>query len=293
MPSASVSGIGASLASFLTTLEPRLNLDAITELHAPRSRADLGPWREGDAVVAGGSWLFSEPQPGVRRLVDVRSLGWPSITLADGRLTIAATCTFAELSRWAAAQPCAARRMIAQCCGALQGSFKIANAATVGGNICTALPAGPMIALAAALDAECLIWRADGGEETRPVTDVVLGPHRTGLAPGDLLRALVIDEAVLDRPAAFRKASLHPFGRSAALLIGVAHAGGLRLVVTAATPRPIVLDLATAPDRAGLAAALEVHIPPALYLDDHNGDAAWRRRMTHLSAAAIIEDLAA
>jgi CO/xanthine dehydrogenase FAD-binding subunit len=53
----------------------------------------------------------------------------------------------------------AAHPLFYQCCTALFGSFKVWNVATVGGNICTALPAGPMTSLFAALDAEALIWR--------------------------------------------------------------------------------------------------------------------------------------
>ena len=86
-------------------------------------------WRPGDAFLAGGTWLFSEPQPGVTRLLDVRSFGWPTVVpQPDGGLEVFATCTIAEL----AAGPVP---LFAQCADALLGSFKIAAVATVGGNI--------------------------------------------------------------------------------------------------------------------------------------------------------------
>ncbi len=81
-------------------------------------------WRAGDAFLAGGSWLFSEPQVGLRRLFDLTAFGWRPIDGAE----IAATCTLAQL----AAHSEFARR----CCECLRGSFKIWNVGTVGGNLC-------------------------------------------------------------------------------------------------------------------------------------------------------------
>ena len=80
--------------------------------------------------------------------------------------------------------------LIGQCCRAFLASFKIWNTATVGGNICMSLPAGPMISLTAALDGVCTIWQADGGERRVPVDDFVTGRQRNALAPGELLRQI-------------------------------------------------------------------------------------------------------
>ena len=149
-------------------------------------------WQPGDAWLAGGSWLFSEPQPGLRRLVDLADVAWPALTVGEEGLEIAATCTLAELfalapaSDGVRAQPSSGRlppdweaaRLIAPCCRALRGSFKVWNVATVGGNLCLALPAGPMISLTAALAGVCTIWGAGGGARRVPVTDFVLGGGR-------------------------------------------------------------------------------------------------------------------
>lgn len=59
------------------------------------------PWRPGDAWLGGGTYLFSEPQPHIRRLVDLSRMGWPPLSWQpDGSLDIAATCTITELSRF-------------------------------------------------------------------------------------------------------------------------------------------------------------------------------------------------
>lgn len=104
------------------------------------------PWRPGDAWLGGGTYLFSEPQPHLRRLVDLSRMGWvPVQTLTDGSLEIAATCTIAQLSRFGRTLDAEAAPLIEQCCRAFLASFKIWNMATVGGNLCNGLPAGPMI----------------------------------------------------------------------------------------------------------------------------------------------------
>ena len=62
-------------------------------------------------------------------------------------------------THWLARRSGLQRPLIDQCCRAFLASFKIWKTATVGGNLCMALPAGPMIALTAALDGDCVIWR--------------------------------------------------------------------------------------------------------------------------------------
>ena len=90
----------------------------------------------------GGTWLFSEQQPAVHRLVDLDSLGWPSLEVTDQGLTVAATCRIAELLALDTPSDWTAAPLFAQCAHAFLMSFKIYNAATVGGNICMSLPAG-------------------------------------------------------------------------------------------------------------------------------------------------------
>ena len=82
--------------------------------------ADGAAWRAGDAWLGGGTWLFSQPQPGVTRLLDLASFGWPPLTQTAGGLEIAATCTLAELARWRPGRPDWPAAVLArQCCDAL------------------------------------------------------------------------------------------------------------------------------------------------------------------------------
>ena len=142
-----------------------MDLHAVRDYRIARGRDDLalGP---GESLVAGGTWVFSEPQPATTGLVDLTGLGWPPVErLPDGGLRIAATCTIATLADHPAAP---ASGLFRQAADALLMSFKIQEVATVGGNICLALPAGAMTSLFAGLGAEAVVWTPGGGERRVP-----------------------------------------------------------------------------------------------------------------------------
>ncbi|MFZ0847564.1 MAG: FAD binding domain-containing protein, partial [Pseudolabrys sp.] len=181
-----------------------------------------------------------------------------------------------------------------RCCRSFLASFKIWNTATVGGNICMSLPAGPMISLTSALDGVCTIWAADGSERHVPVADFVTGPQQNVLKPGELLRRIDIPTSALIRRAAFRQISLARIGRSGALLIGTLDppTGEFVLTVTASTPRPMKFSFNALPSADELRARIEREIPPSGYYDDIHGLPAWRRHMTLHFAQEIRDELA-
>lgn len=271
-----------------------MDLNGVEEVCRPGDRAALPAWRPGDALLAGGTWLFSEPQPGVRRLVDLLALGWPAAEVDADGLHLAATCTLAELERLDLPADWPAALVVRPCCRALAGSFKVAGAATVGGNLCLALPASPVAALAAALDGVCHVWSGSGsGERTIPAADFVLGERRTALRPGEVLRRVSLPAAALRRRAVLRRASLTAYGRSATLLIGTLDPGGaFALTVTAAVAAPVVLRLPALPGADALAAHLARAIPDGAWWDDVHGAPAWRRHMTGLLAEEIRQGFA-
>src|ERR1700688_668781 len=269
-----------------------MDLNTITEVAHPQTRAQLPVWMAGDAWLAGGTWLFSEPQVHLTRLIDLTALKWPALTIGATGLTIAATCTVAQLDALACPPEWLAAPLINQCCRAYLASFKIWKTATVGGNLCMSLPAGPMISLTAALDGVCTIWKADGGERNIGVADFVIGNQRNVLAPGDLLRQIDIPLAALKRRSALRQISLTPLGRSAALLIGsLSSEGALALTVTASTARPVRIAFSAIPSAGELREAILHRIPGALYHDDVHGKPAWRKHMTLRLAEEIRAEL--
>jgi CO/xanthine dehydrogenase FAD-binding subunit len=270
-----------------------MDLNTIRSVARPQNRAGLPVWTAGDAWLAGGTWLFSEPQAQLTRLIDLTDLKWPALTITESGLSIAATCTIAELDALACPPEWLAAPLFDRCCRAFLASFKIWKTATVGGNLCMSLPAGPMISLTAALDGVCTIWQADGAERKVSVADFVTGNQRNVLAPGDLLRQIDLPLIALKRRSAFRQISLTPVGRSAALLIGsVASVGAFLLTVTASTRRPVRLSFAKMPTADELREAILLRITDDRYHDDVHGKPEWRKHMTLRLAEEIRSELA-
>ncbi|MEU6280223.1 FAD binding domain-containing protein [Streptomyces sp. NPDC047028] len=252
------------------------------------------PWRQGDAWLGGGTYLFSEPQPHLRRLVDLSRMGWePLQPLPDGSLEIAATCTIAQLSRFGRTLDAAAAPLIEQCCRAFLASFKIWNMATVGGNLCNGLPAGPMISLTAALDGACLLQAQDGSLRQVKVADFVTGAGRKDLAEGELLRSVTIPARSLRCRTAFMQVSLYGLGRSGALVIGTLDPvdGSLTVTITAATTRPFRLWFALPPGRAALRRAIASAVGDGDWFDDIHGLPEWRRHMAFHLAEQVRHEL--
>ncbi|MEV6399451.1 FAD binding domain-containing protein [Streptomyces sp. NPDC051907] len=281
-----------------------MDLNTVTDVLDGRRRQ---PWRPGDAWLGGGTYLFSEPQPHLRRLIDLSRMGWePLVRLPDGALEIAATCTVARLYRYGRALPAAAAPLFGQCCRAFLASFKIWNMATVGGNLCNGLPAGPMISLTAALDGECLLQGQDGvvrrcllqGQDgvvrRRKVADFITGAGRKDLSEGELLRSVTLPARALACRTAFRQASLYGLGRSGALVVGTLDPqdGSLAVTITAATTRPFRLWFPLPPDAAELRGAIDSAVAEHEWFDDIHGLPEWRRHMALCFAEEIRRELA-
>lgn len=272
--------------------------------------ADPQQWRPGDTWLAGGTVLFSygtdvthgRPQ----RLLDITDAGWPAITWHDDALELAATCRIAELYAlprrlddapdWARTAPGLA--LLQACCDAFVASWKIWNMSTVGGNVATALPAGPMISLLCGLDATARILAPDGTEREEAVSALVTGPTRTSLRDGELLRAFRIPATALAQPVALRRMSLTERGRSSVLLIGRrVGPGRLRIAVTASVPAPLMIELgdAAAATIAGWHSELEAALDRSAgrdgWHDDVHGSPEWRAAMTHRLGAEIVAEL--
>jgi CO/xanthine dehydrogenase FAD-binding subunit len=262
-----------------------VDLHTVRALHRPADRAELdaalGP---GAAALGGGTWLFSEPQPHLDALVDLTALGWPALTTEpDGALAVSATCTLAELA--AAGPP-----LFRTCCRALAGSFKIWHTATVGGNVCLALPAGPMTSLCVALDGVAELWGPGGAVRRLPVVELVTGVRTTALRPGEVLRSVRLPGAALAAPTAFRRAALTAEGRSGAVVIGRRDAdGSVVLAVTAATERPHRFAFPGPPDGPALRTALAGVDD---WYDDPHGAPDWRAHVTGRLAAEVVAELA-
>jgi len=271
-----------------------MDLNTIAEVKRPTSADQIGQWRPGYAWLAGGTWLFSEPQVATDTLIDLDQLHWPALEPSTAGLRIAATCHIAELYKFVGPDAWRATPLFRACCNSFLASFKIWNAATVGGNICMSLPAGPMISLTVGLEATYTLWPRDAAPREVAGVDFVTGNHANVLQPGELLRSIHLPASALSKRFAFRHASLTKLGRSAALLIGTRSnaADDLLLTITAAVPRPIQLRFAHMPSETQLRRAIDEHIPADGYFNDVHGSADYKRHLTYYFAEQIRVELA-
>lgn len=271
-----------------------MNLNTIVAVKRPNSADEVSQWRDGYAWLAGGTWLFSEPQVAIDTLIDLDTLGWTPLTATSAGLEIAATCRVAELHAFKGPADWRAVPLFRDCIDAFLMSFKIWNAATIGGNVCMSLPAGAMISLTTALDGVCTLWPRDGKPRDVPVVDFVTGNHKNVLQKGELVRSIRLPAAALSKRYAMRQMSLTRHGRSAALIIGTAGDRGedFVLTITASTPRPIQLRFDKTPSTAELRHAIDGRVPTDGYFADVHGSAPYKRHLTYHFAEQIRAELA-
>ena len=271
-----------------------MNLNTITEVRRVTGNGNEDfEWQEGDSWLAGGTWLFSEPQPHLRRLVDLQGFGWEPLVVSEQGLQISPTCTIAELEALQAPPEWTAAPLIQQCCHSFLASFKVWNTATVGGNICMSLPAGPLISLTAALEGIYTLQLRDGGERRVAAEEFVTGNNQNILEPGDLLYSIELPIGALRKQTSFRRMSLTHLGRSTALLIGTLSPqdGTFMLTVSASTKRPVRLSFDQVPDARSLRERLQETIPDSMYHDDVHGAPDYRKHLTYHFAEEIRGEL--
>ena len=140
-------------------------------------------------VLAGGTDLMVEVNDGRRVLGPVVAVGrvpeLGGVRVADGRIVIGAATTFAELER----APVAALAPALAYAARTVGSPQIRNAATIGGNLGTASPAGDALPVLVALGATIEI-AGGSGRRLVPIAAYFTGPKRSVLESGELVVAV-------------------------------------------------------------------------------------------------------
>ena len=274
-----------------------MDLNTVTEIRRPADPKAIEKWEKGYAWLAGGTWLFSEPQIDTHTLIDLESLKWPALQVSADGLEVSATCKVVQLDHFVGEAPAdwIAAPLFRECCRSFLASFKIWNEATVGGNVCMSLPAGPMISLTAALEGVCKLWPRNGKPREVTVVDFVTGNHRNVLVPGELLRSIRLPASALRKSYAFRRFTLTHLGRSEALIIGTRcpREGRFLLTITAAVVRPFQLSFESIPPADELKRAIDDTVPFNVYLDDVHGSPAHRKQLTYYFAEQIRQELSA
>lgn len=145
------------------------------------------------AVIAGGTDLLlgmkaGSQKPGavvnIKRLPDLKGIKYNK----EEGLKLGTLTTLRELAR----SPIIGEHysVLAQT-SHLMASEQIRSLATVGGNLCNAAPSADLAPPLMALDASvCLV--ASTGERWLPLIDFFLGPGKTALLPGELLKEITL-----------------------------------------------------------------------------------------------------
>jgi CO/xanthine dehydrogenase FAD-binding subunit len=291
--------------------------ESVAQYHAPtRLQQALALLAQpgGATVLAGGTDLMPQAQAGkvraAHRLLNIRRIeGLDTVHVAGDRLvlgTLVSVTTLLDHPLVRAHAP-----LLAQVAEKF-ASEQIRNAATLGGNICNASPAGDLLAPLLALDAEVELARLadDGSALTRrlAIDGFFIGPGRTLRAPHELLTAVHLP---LARPGAVvrfykggTRQALDISSISIALAArrGDARGGGglcdVRLALGAVAPTPIrarsaesrlegaSLDAATI--RAAAAAAADDARP----IDDVRASAWYRRELLRNMTERMLTDVA-
>ena len=162
----------------------------MTELVAARTTDELRELAPTGELLAGGTDLLVQIQEGhkVARLIDLSRLldGPPVVRREDGLVHISALVPLTTV--------------IGELEGALPGldasawvfgSVRIRNRATIGGNLGNASPAGDTIPPLVAAGAVAILNGPDG-TRSLPVTELVTGPRRTAVRPGEWIETLEV-----------------------------------------------------------------------------------------------------
>ena len=181
--------------------------------------------RHADArPVAGGTDLFVRlrREPGEAPLIGLdRVAALAGIEEADEdgmALAIGATTRIAEL---ADSKLLADRAPLLQRAAHAFAAPAIRNMATIGGNLCTASPAGDCLPPLYALDAQVELASA-AGRRRLPIAEFIRGPGRTALARGE-----IVARVLLPAREPFAWQAYEKIGRRRSLAISVVSFAGL------------------------------------------------------------------
>lgn len=265
--------------------------------------------RDGDAtLLAGGTDLMPQTQAGRvrfrRDLVNLQHVAeLEGIVRAGGGIRIGALTTVTALMRSDALQRDAS--VLVDACDHF-ASAQLRNAATIGGNVCNASPAGDLLVPLLVLDAQVELASMPGGERrvrSLPLRDFFRGPGRTAREPSEILVAIVLPAMPASFVARFHKFGTRPALDIAAVSIGIGgvlQAGALsdvRVAFGAVAPTPMRAPLteaalegrrldATTIAHAASAARKEVHP-----ISDVRASGWYRRELIHNLTMRVLHDV--
>lgn len=285
-------------------------MQEITSYLAPRRLDEaLQAMADGDAtVLCGGTDLAPQTESGMRqykpKLLNIRRIaGLDGIEAKGDEIRIGAVTTISEIRSNPALAEIAAVLVEA---AEHFASEQIRNAASMGGNLCNASPAGDMIPPLLVLDAsvELASWR-DGAVQTRriPLERFFVGPGKTVKLPEELLTAIVFDRPAADFVGKFRKSGPRPALEisTVSVAIGARVANGrlsdVRVAMGSVAPTPLRARHVEAAlegkplDTATIAAAVAGAADDAKPIDDVRASAWYRSHLVRVFVEEVLNDV--
>jgi carbon-monoxide dehydrogenase medium subunit len=251
--------------------------------------------REASSPLAGGTDLIPRIKDKLvspKSLVNIKGLGeLQGVRMKNGSRRIGALTTIRTLETSPAIRH--EYPLIAQAAAVL-GSVQIRNLATLGGNLCHAVPSAEMATPLLALNAQVSIT-GPRGKRTMPLESFFLGPRQTVLKSDELLCEVLLPAL----PERWGGAYLKLEHRSAMdlALVGVSafialdskgRCGDCRIALGAVAPTPMRSKQAEQILRgkeiteATVAQAGEVSMRESKPIDDHRASASYRRKMVNV-----------
>jgi carbon-monoxide dehydrogenase medium subunit len=198
-------------------------------------------------VVAGGTDLMVQMKQGLlspQILFDISRIGeLRKIEERDDGVYIGAAATMAEIGAWFNSR--AGYRALLDGVNSV-GSRQVRNVATIGGNLCNAVPSADTAPPLIALQAELQLVGAGGGSRRIGAEQFFRGPRETILATGELLTGIILPP--LNPRQRSRYLKLGPRNGMDLAIVGVAvsvtfneanQVDGVRMALGAVAPVPL------------------------------------------------------
>ena len=284
-------------------------MQQITTYLAPRRLDEaLHAMADGGATVfCGGTDLSPQTESGARqyqaKLLNLRRIeGLSGIDAGGSEIRIGAATTVSEIRASTALAEIAPVLVEA---AERFASEQLRNAASIGGNLCNASPAGdmipPLLVLGASVELACV---QGGAVQTRrvPLERFFVGPGKSVKLPQELLTAVVFDRPASGFKARFRKSGPRPALEisTVSVAVGARVAGGrlsgVRVAMGSVAPTPLrarrveaALEgkpLDTATPAAAVAAATEDAKP----IDDVRASAWYSGHLVKVFVEEVLND---
>jgi CO/xanthine dehydrogenase FAD-binding subunit len=281
----------------------------ITTYLAPRRLDEaLQAMADGDAtVLCGGTDLAPQTESGARqykaKLLNIRRIeGLDGIETTGDEIRIGAAVTISAIRRSAALAEIAPVLVEA---AERFASEQIRNAASVGGNLCNASPAGdmspPLLVLGASAELAC--WQGGAAQTRRvPLDQFFTGPGKTVKRPEELLTAVVFDRPAPGFVGKFRKSGPRPALEisTVSVSVGARIASGklsdVRVAMGSVAPTPLRARNVEAAlegkplDAATIAAAVAATAEDAKPIDDVRASAWYRGHLVRVFVEEVLND---